>query len=229
MVSAYRQAAFITATSMMTPGSLAPADGETIGRRIRINQPDDENARCKASRASDQHKDFSPFTQQPTTLSTFNAISFQQGRTELFEPLPWTHGVRPLRQHEHDHQRDHSRLSFDNVTKPFEDICHGRMHRPDLPPHASRMEFTIRTSSPWMRGAPQSGSSHDLKDDARMMASTNWISAIIRQLSRFRRRINADEVFDRHRHCCRGKLLGVGDIEAAKRKIDFSVRDRRRL
>jgi hypothetical protein len=71
-----------------------------------------------ASRASDQHKDFSPFTQQPTTRSTFNAISFQQGRTELFEPRPWTHGVRPLQQHERDHQRDHSRLSFDNVTKP---------------------------------------------------------------------------------------------------------------
>ena len=97
---------------------IAPADGETIGRRIRINQPDDENARCKVSRASVQHRDFSPFTQQPTTPSTFNAISFQHGRTELFEPRPWTHGVRPLLQHEHDRQRDHSRLSFHNVTKP---------------------------------------------------------------------------------------------------------------
>ena len=98
---------------------IAPADGETIGRRIRINQPDDENVRCKVSGVSVQHKDFSPFTQQPTTRSTFNAISFQQGRIELFELRPWTHGVRPLLQHEHDHQRDHSRLSFDNVTKPF--------------------------------------------------------------------------------------------------------------
>ena len=95
-----------------------PEDGETIGRRIRINQPDDENVRCKVSGASVQHRDFSPFTQQPTTRSTFNAISFQQGRTALFEPRPWTHGVRPLLQHEHDYQRDHSRLSFDNVTKP---------------------------------------------------------------------------------------------------------------
>ena len=93
-------------------------EGVKIGRRIRINQPDDANVRCKVSGASAQHKDFSPFTQQPTTRSTFNAISFQQGRTELFEPRPWTHGVRPLLQHEHDHQRDHSRLSFDNVTKP---------------------------------------------------------------------------------------------------------------
>ena len=75
-------------------------------------------ARCKVSGASVQHKDFSPFTQQPTTRSTFNAISFRQGYTELFEPRPWTHGVRPLLQHERDHQRDHSRLSFDNVTEP---------------------------------------------------------------------------------------------------------------
>jgi len=29
----------------------------------------------------------------PTTRSTFNAISFQQGHTELFEPRPWTHGA----------------------------------------------------------------------------------------------------------------------------------------
>ena len=81
----------------------------------------------KVSGASVQHKDFSPFTQQPTTRSTFNAISFQQGRTELFEPRPWTHGVRPLLQHEHDHRRDHSRPSFDNVTKPFRPL--GRRNR----------------------------------------------------------------------------------------------------
>ena len=98
--------------------AVSAVDGATIERRIRINRRDDGNARCKVSRASVQHKDFSPFTQPPTTRSTFNAISFQQGRTELFEPRPWTHGVRPLLQHEHDHQRDHSRLSFDNMTKP---------------------------------------------------------------------------------------------------------------
>ena len=102
------------------PGiGIVPADGETTERRILTNQPDDENARCKVSRALVQHKDFSPFTQQPTTRSTFNAISFQQGRTELFEARPWTHGVRPLLQHKQNRQRDHSRLSFDNVTKPL--------------------------------------------------------------------------------------------------------------
>ena len=37
---------------------------------------------------------------------------------ELFEPRLWTHGVRPLLRHDHDRQRDHSHLSFHNVTKP---------------------------------------------------------------------------------------------------------------
>jgi len=39
------------------------ADGATIEPRTRINQPDDENARCKGLRARDPHKDFSPCTQ----------------------------------------------------------------------------------------------------------------------------------------------------------------------
>jgi len=96
--------------------------GATIERRTLINRPDDENARCKVSRASVQRKDLSQCVQQSTTHSTFNAISFQQGRTEFFEPQPWTRGVRPLLQHEHHRQRDHSRLSFDNVTMPFGDV-----------------------------------------------------------------------------------------------------------
>ena len=73
---------------------ITPADGETTEWRIRINRPDDGNARCKVSRASDQHKDFSPFTQQLTTPSASNAISFQQGRTELFELRPCRRGAK---------------------------------------------------------------------------------------------------------------------------------------
>ena len=57
-------------------------DGATIERRIRINRPDDENTRCKVSRAWDPRKDFSQCMQQPTTLSTSSAISPQQERTE---------------------------------------------------------------------------------------------------------------------------------------------------
>ena len=53
-------------------------------RATRINQPDDENARCKGLRARDPHKDFSPCTQQPIIPSTSSAISSQQERTEPF-------------------------------------------------------------------------------------------------------------------------------------------------
>jgi len=34
---------------------IVPADGKTTGRRIRINRPVDENAKCKVSRALGQH------------------------------------------------------------------------------------------------------------------------------------------------------------------------------
>jgi putative transposase len=54
---------------------IAPADGETIGPRIRINRPGDENARCKVSRAPGQRKDFSQSTPRSTTNSTPNATS----------------------------------------------------------------------------------------------------------------------------------------------------------
>ena len=93
-------------------------DGATIGRRTRISQRDDGNARCRASRAEVGRRGSFPSMQPPTTRSTFNAISFQQGHTELFEPRPWTRGAWPLLQHEHNRQRDRSRLSFDNVTMP---------------------------------------------------------------------------------------------------------------
>src|ERR1019366_10317602 len=98
---------------------IVPADGETTGRRIRINRPDDENARCKVSKASGQHRDFSPFMQQPTTPSTSNAISFQQAHTERSGPRPCRRGAKSLLQREQDRQRDRSRLSFDNVTMPL--------------------------------------------------------------------------------------------------------------
>jgi DDE domain len=59
-------------------------DGATIERGIRINQPDDENASCKVSRAPDQRRVSSPFMRQPTTPSTCNAISPQQEATAIF-------------------------------------------------------------------------------------------------------------------------------------------------
>ncbi len=58
-------------------------DGATIEPRIRINRPDDENTRCKVSRAPRQRKNFSPSMLLSSTHSTSNAISPQQ---ECAEP-----------------------------------------------------------------------------------------------------------------------------------------------
>jgi hypothetical protein len=68
--------------NLESQNAMSAVDGATIERRIRISQPDDENTRCKVSRAWDPRKDFSQHMQQPTTLSTSSAISPQQGRTE---------------------------------------------------------------------------------------------------------------------------------------------------
>ena len=71
-------------------------DGATIERRICINRPDDENTRCKVSRAWDPRKDFSQPTQPPTTHSTSSAISPQQERTERSGHRPCRRGVKSL-------------------------------------------------------------------------------------------------------------------------------------
>ena len=58
---------------------IVPADGETTGRRIRINRPDDENARCKVSRAPGQRKDFyrrvPPRFKQLTAYGSYVALA----------------------------------------------------------------------------------------------------------------------------------------------------------
>jgi hypothetical protein len=92
--------------------------GATIGRRIRISQPDEGRGKCKVSRVWDPRKDFSQRMPPPTTRSTSNAISFQHEHTGLFEPRPQTRGARPPLLREQRRQRDPSRLSFDNVTTP---------------------------------------------------------------------------------------------------------------
>src|SRR5450759_1999117 len=68
--------------SLDSLNAMNAVDGATIERRIRINRPDDENARCKVSRVWGPRRDFSPCMQQPTTPSTSSAISSQQERTE---------------------------------------------------------------------------------------------------------------------------------------------------
>ncbi len=70
-------------------------DGATTEPRTRINRPADENARCRVLRARVQPRDFSQATQPRTTLSTFNATSSQQERTEPSGNRPCRHGERP--------------------------------------------------------------------------------------------------------------------------------------
>jgi len=64
------------------------------------HRPGDANPRCKASRASGQHKDFSPFMPQSTTRSTFNAISFQHVRTEASGLRPCRRGAKSSPSHD---------------------------------------------------------------------------------------------------------------------------------
>src|ERR1700730_8645541 len=92
-------------------------DGATIERRIRINRPDDENTRCKVSRAWDPRKDFSQPTQPPITLSTSSAILPQQERTELSGHRSCGRGVKSSLRCEADVSGDLLRAQFGNVTE----------------------------------------------------------------------------------------------------------------
>src|SRR3984893_17589696 len=97
-------------------------DGATTEPRIRINRPDDENTICRVSSVRDQPKDFSQLTQPPTTLSTSNAISFLQGRTEPFVRRLRTCGTRQSRSFENIRDAEFSCSSFNNVTTPANEI-----------------------------------------------------------------------------------------------------------
>ena len=55
-------------------GNTLPADGATIGRRIRTCRLDNENAGCRASSHQDRRKGFSPPTPPSTTPSMSNVI-----------------------------------------------------------------------------------------------------------------------------------------------------------
>src|SRR5450631_2426873 len=93
-------------------------DGATIEPRIRINQPDDENTRCRVSRVRVQPKDFSQLTQPPTILSTSNVILFLQGRTEPSGPRRCRRGAKQSRSLKNVRGAEFSCSSFNNVTTP---------------------------------------------------------------------------------------------------------------
>jgi hypothetical protein len=91
------------------------ANGATTEPRIRINRPDDENARYKVSRAWGRHKGhkaFSQCMQQSTTISTSNAISFRQERTEPSQHRRCKRGVKSSPRREPDAPADLLRAQF---------------------------------------------------------------------------------------------------------------------
>jgi transposase-like protein len=96
-------------------------DGATIGRRIRISQPDEGRGKCRVSRAWDPRKDFSQRMPPPTARSTSNAVSFRQEHAGLFERRPQTRDTWPPLLRDHSRQTDHSRASSDKVTTPVGD------------------------------------------------------------------------------------------------------------
>jgi len=55
--------------------TMSVVGGRTIERRTRISRPDDENARCRASRAEDQPNDFS------THAAVYNTFNIQRHLT----------------------------------------------------------------------------------------------------------------------------------------------------
>src|ERR1700719_2356436 len=92
-------------------------NGATTEPRIRINRPDDENARCRVSRVRVQPKNFSQPTQL-TTLSTSNAISPPQKRTEPSGPRRCRRGATSSLRRERDMPADLLRALFGNATVP---------------------------------------------------------------------------------------------------------------
>jgi hypothetical protein len=97
---------------------MSAGDGATIGRRIRISQPDEGRGKCRVPRAWDPRKDFSQRMARLTSRLMFNAISFRQEHAGLFEPRPQTCDARPPLLRDHSRQTDQSRASSDNVTMP---------------------------------------------------------------------------------------------------------------
>src|ERR1700726_2510692 len=93
-------------------------NGATTEPRIRINRPDDENARCRVSRVRVQPKNFSQPPQPLPTLSTSNAISPLQKRTEPSGPRRCRRGAKSSLWREPNMPADLLRALFGNVTVP---------------------------------------------------------------------------------------------------------------
>ena len=135
--------------------AMSAADGATTEPRIRINRPDEGRRRCKGSRAPGQRKDFSQPTQPLTTLSTFNAISPQQKRTEPSGPRRCRRGAKSSLQREPDMPAELLRALFGNVTKPSKRMPSASTST-SLPTSPSRKPAISRiTSSARSPGTPR--------------------------------------------------------------------------
>ena len=101
---------------------LAPAmsagGGRTTAPRIRISRPGAGSARCSASRARAQRKDFSPLTLPSSTPSTSNATSLPLQRIALSAPRRSARGARQLRLLKISRATGPSRPFVGKVTRP---------------------------------------------------------------------------------------------------------------
>jgi hypothetical protein len=110
-------------------------NGATTEPRIRINRPDDENARCRVSRASDRHKVFSQCMQQSTTISTSNAITMpDKMRVEVASDQEVTALVYPAA------NRDQIGVTFDSGARSWHRS--GKRLHDEMPLSSRRAELT---------------------------------------------------------------------------------------
>jgi hypothetical protein len=70
--------------------AMSAVGGRTTAPRIRVNRPDAGSARCSASIARAQRKDFSPLTLPSSTPSTSNAVSLPLQRIRIFRAAAMT-------------------------------------------------------------------------------------------------------------------------------------------
>jgi hypothetical protein len=189
------------------------ADGATIERRSRINQPEG-NARCKGSRAWDPRKDFSQCMQQPTTHSTPNVISPPQERTEPSGHRLCRRGVKSSLRREPDVPGDLLRAIFGNVTEPearpakcsaipatastalkscaFTDLIQDFQTTPSVG-SLVRPSTTAKTQSIWWVFALAIGVPH-LEDESASVTAPTGTASVLKTVERHLRPRSADSI-----------------------------------
>jgi len=98
--------------------AMSAVGGRTIVPRIRTSRPDEGSARCNASRAQAQPRNFSQPMPPSTTSSTSNATSRQPKRIAPSAPRRGGRGAKRSRPLEISRAAGPLRSSTDNVTTP---------------------------------------------------------------------------------------------------------------